>query len=180
MKWNNPWVIFIALVASAFVGSSQPLFGVYIFSPIMTQLTIEDEIYAMMFPGVEMKDEILFYTLMTGIVAVATFLSMFVQKFMFGRLSERVTWHIRNELYDEILSKNIGWFDLRDNSVGILSSSMAQDTSLINGVSAEGLGPICETIFALLVGMVIGFYYSWEMSVLMIVLCPFLIIGGAI
>jgi hypothetical protein len=37
--------------------------------------------------------------------------------------------------------KNIGWFDLRENSTGILSSTMASDTAVINGVGGESLGP---------------------------------------
>jgi len=68
---------------------------------------------------------------------------------------------MRSVLYDSIISKNIGWFDLRENSVGILSTAMASDTSLVNGVSSEGLGPQVESMFAMLVGIVIGFYYCW-------------------
>jgi len=68
---------------------------------------------------------------------------------------------MRHLLYSEILSKNIGWFDLRENSVGILGTAMAADTSLVNGVSAEGIGPQFETSFALLFGIGIGFYYCW-------------------
>lgn len=95
------------------------------------------------------------------IIAVITFVAMFIQKYFFNRSSELVTFHMRYTLYDSILSKNIGWFDLRENSVGILSSSMASDTSLINGVSSESLGPQVESMFAMLVGIVIGFYFCW-------------------
>lgn len=76
-------------------------------------------------------------------------------------LSEKVTYSMRFTLYDSILSKNIGWFDLRENSVGGLSSAMASDTSLVNGVSSESLGPVVEACFALTVGLVIGFYFCW-------------------
>lgn len=68
---------------------------------------------------------------------------------------------MRYELYDAILSKNIGWFDLRENSVGILGSAMAQDTSLVNGVSSESLGPQAESFFAMATGLTIGFYFNW-------------------
>ena len=68
---------------------------------------------------------------------------------------------MRHELYDSILTKNIGWFDLRENSVGSLSSAMAADTSLVNGVSSESLGPQIEGAFSMTAGLVIGFYYCW-------------------
>ena len=94
-------------------------------------------------------------------LAVGIFFAMWVQKYFFQRISVLVTYHMRYTLYDEILNKNIGWFDLRENSVGVLSSAMAQDTSLINGVSSESLGPQVESAFAMLVGVIIGFYYCW-------------------
>jgi len=56
-------------------------------------------------------------------------------------LGSNVTLKIRELLYAKILEKNLGWFDHRDNSSGILTSTMASDTSLINGVSTESLGP---------------------------------------
>ena len=57
--------------------------------------------------------------------------------------------------------KNIGWFDLRENSTGILSSTMASDTAVINGVGGESLGPQIQGSLSILSGLVIGFYYCW-------------------
>jgi len=108
-----------------------------------------------------LEDEIRMYCLIMGLFAIGTFFAMFIQKLFFNRLSETVTYHMRYGLYDSILGKNIGWFDLRENGVGVLSSAMASDTSLINGVSSESLGPQVESMFAMIVGIVIGFYYCW-------------------
>ena len=48
---------------------------------------------------------------------------------------------MREVLYQSILQKHIGFFDHKDNSTGVLTSAMASDTSIINGVSTEALGP---------------------------------------
>ena len=96
-----------------------------------------------------------------GFIALSAGIGMFVQKYCFATLSEKVTYKMRFTLYDAILSKNIGWFDLRENSVGSLSATMASDTALVNGVSSESLGPIVESMFSLAVGLAIGFYYCW-------------------
>lgn len=39
------------------------------------------------------------------------------------------------------MQKHIGFFDEKDNGTGILTAAMSQDTSIINGVSTESLGP---------------------------------------
>ena len=43
------------------------------------------------------------------------------------------------DLYKSILQKNIGWFDEKDNTPGVLSSTMATEAQTINGVIAGGL-----------------------------------------
>jgi len=125
MEWNNKTYIAIACVASLITGASQPTFGGILMSRILAQLTVPLELYPVIFPGKNMEDEINMYCLIMGLFAVGTWLSMFTQKYFFNKLSEVVTYRMRGELYDAILGKNIGWFDLRENSVGILSSAMA-------------------------------------------------------
>jgi hypothetical protein len=55
----------------------------------------------------------------------------------------------------------MGWFDLKENSPGVLSATMASDAQVINGVSAEGLASTLEALCAVLIGVVIGFLYNW-------------------
>ena len=50
---------------------------------------------------------------------------------------------------------------MRENSTGVLSSAMAQDSSIINGVSTESLSPQFEAVCALSIGLLIGFYFCW-------------------
>jgi len=48
----------------------------------------------------------------------------FVGKRFFGMLSYNITYVIRKELYSNILTKNIGYFDFPENSTPVLSSVM--------------------------------------------------------
>jgi len=141
LAWQNPVFIGIAIFASLLVGASQPCFGGLLMSKVLAKLTVPLDQYALFWPGNNLEDDMQFYCIIMACFAVGTSLAMFVQKLFFIRLSETVTFHMRYTLYDKILEKNIGWFDLRENAVGILSSAMAQDTSLVNGVSSESLGP---------------------------------------
>lgn len=65
----------------------------------------------------------------------------FGAKKSFGTLGENVTLSVRKVLYTNILQKNIGWFDHPENGTSVLTSAMAQDTSIINGVSTESIPP---------------------------------------
>jgi ATP-binding cassette subfamily B (MDR/TAP) protein 1 len=61
------------------------------------------------------------------IAAVISFITAFSQKFSFGIVGENITMNIRYKLYAQILKKNIGWFDLRENSAGVLTSVLSSE-----------------------------------------------------
>jgi len=97
-----------------------------------------------------------------------------------GTLGENVTLGVRSHLYDNILRKNIGWFDLPENGASILTSAMAQDTSVINGVSTGGIGPFSEAFFCFAGGVAMAYYYCWQMATLCIAVSPILVIGNVL
>lgn len=61
------------------------------------------------------------------IIAIISFLTNSLGRFSFGLLGENMTLNMRKILYQTLLKKNIGWFDLRENSTGVLTSVLASD-----------------------------------------------------
>ena len=56
------------------------------------------------------------------------------QFFFLGIAGERLTKRLRYNTFKAILRQDIGWFDLKTNSTGILSNRLAVDTADIKGV----------------------------------------------
>jgi ABC-type multidrug transport system fused ATPase/permease subunit len=88
--------------------------------------------------------------------------------------------NVRHSLYSAILKKSIGWFDSRDNSAGVITSVLASEVQTLNGASTEGLAVIVETVFALSCGIVLGFIFTWKLSLVALGCIPFMVLGGAI
>jgi ATP-binding cassette subfamily B (MDR/TAP) protein 1 len=87
---------------------------------------------------------------------------------------------MRERLYRGFLTKHIGWFDNRDNAPGILTSALANDTSVLNGASTESIAVMTEATFAILIGLIIGFIYDWKIALVSMVCTPFFAIGAGI
>ena len=128
----------------------------------------------------KMKTNADFWILMMFIAALVNLCTAFVQKFSFGIVGENITINMRHKLYEAILKKSVGWFDLRDNSAGVLTSVLASDIQALNGASTEGLAVIVETFFALVCGIVLGFIFSWKVSLVALGCVPFMVAGGSI
>jgi len=54
---------------------------------------------------------------------------------MFGISGENLTRRLRSLGFKKILTQEIGWFDHKDNSVGILSTKLAIEAAAVQGVS---------------------------------------------
>lgn len=85
---------------------------------------------------------------------------------------------MRKSLYQSILKKHIGWFDDKENTPGVLSSTMATEAQTINGVVAGGLATSLQAFFSVLAGIGIGFYFNWKLSLVCLGCVPFMILGG--
>ena len=99
---------------------------------------------------------------------------------MLTKVSENITGKVRQDLYESILRKDIGWHDHRDNSAGIMTGTLASDVQLLKGVSSEGVGAQIEGTVAVLTGMIAAFIISWPLALVTIGLLPIFLICGAI
>jgi ATP-binding cassette subfamily B (MDR/TAP) protein 1 len=181
IPYNTPfYFIYIAIFFNILDGAASPLFGV-IFSKILDILALEIDFEGENpagLPLADVKSRTRILCILCGVLGFVMFLSNAISKFLFGTVGENVTLAIRKALYKSILEKNIGFFDFRENGASVLTSAMAEDTSIINGVSTESLGPAMDGLFALLVGIGIGFAYSWKVSLICLGLAPLMVLGS--
>lgn len=54
---------------------------------------------------------------------------------MFAISGEALTKRLRTDAFKAILSQEIGWFDDKDNSVGILATKLSVEAAAVQGVN---------------------------------------------
>jgi len=139
LEYNNPkYHIFFACFGAAMMGVPQPYLAT-VLSKLLGLLTIpmdmieNKEIFtSVKFYGVEGSDGLdLFFERANGLVLIFVYIAIitgaggYIKRFYFGCLGANSTYAIRDLMYKEILKKNMGWFDMRENSSGTLLSAMA-------------------------------------------------------
>ena len=116
-------------------------------------------------------------TILIIYIGIAVLVGMFLRSICFLIIGENVTIKMRKKLYMEILKKNIGWFDDRENNSSVLTTAMASETSLINGACTDSVGPYMEGFISLFGGVGISLYYNWKMSLIVLAMTPLIILG---
>lgn len=174
-EMNEPKILIVfAAFGSAILGASNPVIGL-LFSRVLGALTAPLVLYG---GGEGLLAKMRWESAYFAFNALAIYFAAMIMRKSFTKLSETVTYKMRVLLYDKILQKNIGWFDLKENGTGNLTSTMAQDTSVINMAATEASGPIAEATFALIAGVSIGCYYCWQVALICLGLIPFIIIAS--
>lgn len=69
------------------------------------------------------------------LVGVGSALANFLTNWLFALSGERMTERLRKQSFEAIARQEISYFDDEKNGVGFLSARLAQDASLVKGVS---------------------------------------------
>ncbi|CAL1526271.1 unnamed protein product [Lymnaea stagnalis] len=166
---NSPEWYFILLgcFGSLVNGGVQPAFAV-IFSKI---LGVKDES--------EQEEMIRIYSLLLVGLGLVSMVTMFLQGYMFGRSGEALTTRLRDMTFRSMLRQDIGWFDDHKNSVGALTTRLATDASLVQGVTGVRLGTVLMSFANMGVAIIISFVYGWKLTLCILAFMPFIALGGA-
>uniref|UniRef100_A0A8C1WMY6 ATP-binding cassette, sub-family B (MDR/TAP), member 5 n=1 Tax=Cyprinus carpio TaxID=7962 RepID=A0A8C1WMY6_CYPCA len=130
-------------------------------------------VFAEVDPEVKRQKTMIFslFFLLTGAVA---FITYFFQGFMFGKSGELLTMRLRSQAFNAMMRQEIAWFDDDNNAVGVLTTKLATDASLVKGVTGSRLGLATNTICSLGIAVIVAFIHSWQLTLLILACVPFL------
>ncbi|GBG27421.1 ABC transporter B family member 11 [Hondaea fermentalgiana] len=109
-------------------------------------------------------------------IALGAFACGAGQVAFFTILSERITLRIRKLYLASILRQEVAWFDT--SNPGQLSSKIAENTVVIRDGLGDKLGAMFQFIAMFLAGYVVGFVYSWKLTLVILAVAPLLAAGG--
>uniref|UniRef100_A0A8C2UCI6 Bile salt export pump n=1 Tax=Coturnix japonica TaxID=93934 RepID=A0A8C2UCI6_COTJA len=103
-----------------------------------------------------------------------------VSGYNFAKSGELLTRRLRKIGFQAMLGQDIGWFDDRRNSPGALTTRLATDASQVQGATGSQIGMIVNSFTNIGVAIIIAFYFSWKLSLVIMCFLPFLALSGAV
>ncbi|KAL4167272.1 hypothetical protein KRP22_012758 [Phytophthora ramorum] len=169
-KMGLPEWKFMALggVSSVFKGAVYPLAGMFIAKIIHLYFELQKTKH-------ELLHDMRYYSLALGCLAIVCGASFTLTEYWFGIASSRLVTRVRLATYSAMLRQEAGWFDHKENSSGSLVSRLATDSAILQSMTSDFLNRSLMTGTTFIIIFAISFYYSWEMTLIMIVTTPFLV-----
>ncbi|NXU10625.1 ABCBB protein, partial [Pardalotus punctatus] len=173
LKYNaSEWpYLVLGSLAAAVNGAVSPLYAL-LFSEILGTFSILDE--------EKQKTQINGVCVLFVLVGVLSFFTQFLQGYTFAKSGELLTRRLRKIGFQAMLGQDIGWFDDRKNSPGALTTRLATDASQVQGATGSQIGMIVNSFTNIGVAMIIAFYFSWKLSLVITCFLPFLALSGAV
>jgi len=113
------------------------------------------------------------FLLLAGAMGIVGFLN----KYIYAYLGENLTYTIRSKLFTSIVYKHLAWFDNKERAPGILSNTLSEDITLLNGLTSETISNILEGVLCSVLGIIFSFVFTWHMALISLGAIPFLLVG---
>nr|CAD7445469.1 unnamed protein product [Timema bartmani] len=170
MSLNNPEWMFniVGCLASLLVGCTLPGFAV-LFGEVYRALSLPDP--------EDVRQETAVFSGAFVVIGIVAGLGTFLQMYMFGKAGVRLTTRLRVATMRAMLKQEMGWFDEDRNRVGILCARLSGDASSVQGATGTRIGTILQSASTMVIGTILGLYYSWKLALVSLVTVP-LVLGG--
>uniref|UniRef100_A0A665WBC6 Bile salt export pump n=1 Tax=Echeneis naucrates TaxID=173247 RepID=A0A665WBC6_ECHNA len=171
LKYNIPewpYMLFGSLGA-AINGGVNPVYSL-LFSQILATFSVTD-------PVAQRReiDSICMFFVMVGVVS---FFTQMLQGYAFSKSGELLTRRLRRFGFHAMLGQEIGWFDDHRNSPGALTTRLATDASQVQGATGSQIGMIVNSLTNIGVAIIMSFYFSWKLTLLILCFLPFIALSG--
>uniref|UniRef100_A0A3B5Q1U9 Bile salt export pump n=1 Tax=Xiphophorus maculatus TaxID=8083 RepID=A0A3B5Q1U9_XIPMA len=171
LKYNAPewpYMVFGSLGA-AVNGGVNPVYSL-LFSQILATFSVTD-------PDAQRREinGICVFFVMVGVVS---FFTQMLQGYAFAKSGELLTRRLRRIGFQAMLGQEIGWFDDHRNSPGALTTRLATDASQVQGATGSQIGMIVNSLTNIGVAVIMSFYFSWKLTLLILCFLPFIALSG--
>ncbi|XP_076438744.1 ATP-dependent translocase ABCB1-like [Babylonia areolata] len=115
------------------------------------------------------------YYVITGLVVTVC---GYVQVVTWMAASERQSHRIRNLFLYNVLRQDIGWFDTHES--GELNTRLADDILKIHDGIGDKVATLIQHSCCAIAGILIGFYYGWKLTLVILAVSPLLVVSAAL
>ena len=125
----------------------------------------------------DFREKVDFLAGMFVVIATGAFIGNLFQSYLYAILGEKISYKLKMQAYNKIIRKPIKFFDEDKNNPGILSARISIDTQQVNSLASSLIGVVIQGIAGFVVGMIIAFIYSWQLTLVALGLSPLVSIG---
>ncbi|KAL2338871.1 hypothetical protein Fmac_013317 [Flemingia macrophylla] len=161
-------VLLMGTLAAAATGAILPIVGLLFSHMINTFFE----------PADELRKDSKFWALIFVALSVAAFIFFPLRSYFFAVAGSRLIKRVRLICFEKIIHMEIGWFDKTENSSGALGARLSTDAASIRTLVGDALGLLIQDISTAFTALAISFEANWQLSLIVFVLVPLILLNA--
>eukprot|EP01135_Chromosphaera_perkinsii_P010924 Nk52_evm8s2284 gene=Nk52_evmTU8s2284 len=141
------WYLTIGVVFALGTGVIFIIFA-FVFSEMINSLSK---------PRDEIEEDAFFWSMMFLVLAAGGTVITFVQNFFLCIAGSRLASRLRKLTFEHILKMDVAWFDRAENATGALTSRLANDSGMVEGILGERLAVVLSAVASVVSCLVMAF-----------------------
>lgn len=103
-----------------------------------------------------------------------------LQQWGVGKISERIVMKLRSDQFESTLRREIGFFDLKENAVGDITTRLSDDARTVAKATGQSAAQQIQAVACLAIGLALGFWGCWKVALVVLATIVPMVIAGAI
>ena len=161
-------VLILAIIGAVGVGCCQPINGL-IMAHAMNGLNS-------MYQTIRYDKGLKFAMIFLGMAALNGLFN-FLMIWMFSRIGVGLARIYRKKVLKKYLQLHVSFYDITKNSPGALLTRLSIDTMQLNNLVMSVLGSTVQCSATFILGLILGCYYEWRLTLVMFCFVPFIAIA---
>ncbi|CAB3408101.1 unnamed protein product [Caenorhabditis bovis] len=128
-------------------------------------------------PVEQMKTDVLFWCGMFLVMGALFFIGFFISANCLGRCGESLTKKLRFDAFHNLLRQDIAFYDDNRHGTGKLCTRFATDAPNVRYVFTR-LPVVVSSLVTVVGAIAIGFAYGWQLTSVLIIMVPLIILSG--
>lgn len=164
------WFV-VGMIGAVIFGGVMPTWG-YMLSKTQNVFYLSDPneirrqssmygLYYILFAGVSLLTSVMEYTGLLG-------------------MGEQMIMRLRSDMFEALLRRDVGYFDRKENSVGVLTTALSNDCRLLNKAFSESFARQMQAMCNLIISLILSFSASWKITLIILATFPLIVVSSAI
>ncbi|XP_073136211.1 ABC transporter B family member 11-like isoform X2 [Henckelia pumila] len=160
--------LLLGSLAAGVNGAVLPIFGLLFSSVVATFYE----------PAHKLRKDSKFWSLMFVVLGLVSLLATPLKTYFFSVAGCKLIKRIRLMCFEKVVHMEISWFDKLENSSSSIGSRLSTDATSVRSLVGDSLGLLVQNIATAVVGLIISFTASWQLSLIVLFLLPLIGLNG--
>lgn len=123
-------------------------------------------------------DQVGRWSLAFVVLGIIAFIGFSLQYGVLGVSGELLAKKLRSRAFESLLQQEMGYFDMKENSIGALTGHLSSDSGVVKGLTGDLYGTLINVICSSIAGLTISVVNCWRVTLVVLSIIPGILLSG--